>query len=104
MKKTLLSFGLALFLMSLLVQAKPKTTITYGKTLDGFFRAQVKNETNVALACYIALDGFKTKFQLPRKTTSRWVATNDKRFGVSDFSIWCDYLDIFPEYKQYRKG
>lgn len=86
------------------VMAKPKTTVSYGYSLDGFVRVKIKNETIKDLACWVAIDGFKKKFRLPAMTTSQWFTTNDKRYTYSDFSTWCDYIDLHPEYNQYNRG
>jgi len=86
------------------VLSKPKFLINYGYSLDGFVRIQVKNETIVDLACWVAIDGFKKKFRLPPYALSQWISANDKRFTYTNFSTWCGYLDSHPEYNDYNRG
>jgi len=96
--------GILLFVISFIVESKPKTKISYGYSLDGFARIQVKNETTENLACWIAIDGYKKKFRLPAMSTSQWITTNNKRYTYASFSTWCDYIDLHPEYKNYDRG
>lgn len=98
----LLSFSL--LLVSFSSFSKPKITILHGNNLEGFARTQVKNETSKELACWVAIDGFKQKFRLPPATTSQWFTANDKRFTYSNFSTWCDFIEFYPKYKNYRVG
>ncbi|WP_286234141.1 hypothetical protein [Thalassotalea sediminis] len=65
---------------------------------------QVKNESNRELACWVAIDGFKKKFRLPQFTTSQWITVYDKRYNYQNFSTWCDYIERYPEYRQYNRG
>ncbi len=89
-------------LFSPLIFALPKISVSYGETFDGFSRVKIKNETLVPLACFVAIDGHKTKFQLRARSTSDWFTSTDTRFNYQNFSTWCDYLDIHPEYKAYK--
>tara|TARA_R110000737_G_scaffold111165_1_gene144084 strand:- start:1052 stop:1363 length:312 start_codon:yes stop_codon:yes gene_type:complete len=95
-------FCTALIIISPLSMALPRVAITFGESLNGFARVKIKNETFEPLACFVAIDGQKTKFQLLRKSTSPWITTTDKRFNFQNFSTWCDYLEIHPKYKAYR--
>jgi len=95
-------FCAALIIISPLIMALPKVTVTFGESLNGFSRVRIKNETFVPLACFVAIDGYKTKFQLRAKSTSRWITTTDKRFNYRNFSTWCDYLEIHPKYNAYQ--
>lgn len=81
--------------------AIPKIKTEFGRTLDGHVRIKVINETNRQLACYVAIDGRKIKFRLPSMVHSRWYKATDKRFTVESFSTWCDYIELYPEYKNY---
>jgi len=92
---------LFVLLLSLVLplQAKVKITILHGKSQEGFVRVKIKNETNAALACYVAIDGRKVKFTLPPFLTSKWYQATDSRFNYRHFSTWCDYLELHPEYK-----
>lgn len=84
--------------------AKPKYKSFFGHSLEGFARVQVKNETSKDLACWVAIDGHKIKFRLPALNMSQWYTTNDKRFNYQNFSTWCDYIDLHPEYQKYNRG
>lgn len=95
-------FCATLILISPLLMASPKITVTFGESLDGFARIKVRNETFIPLACYVAIDGHKVKFQLSAKASSTWITSTDKRFNYKNFSTWCDYLEIHPQYKAYR--
>ena len=88
----------------LLVQAKPKFKTTFGYSLEGYARVQVKNETTKDLACWVAIDGHKKKFRLPPLTTSQWITVRDKRYTYKHFSTWCDFIDYHPEYRNYKNG
>jgi len=91
------------FLITDAAQAKPKTKTTYGKSLDGFARVKIKNNTTQNLACYIAINGYKVKFRLPSLRESKWYTATDKRFSYRNFSTWCDYLALHPEYLKYKQ-
>lgn len=95
-------FFAALIIFSPVSLALPKVTVTFDKSSDGFARVRIKNETFVPLACFVAIDGHKIKFQLRAKSTSRWVTATDKRFNYRNFSTWCDYLEIHPKYNAYQ--
>lgn len=103
-----LSFYLTVMLFSLLislaVEGKPKTTTLFDKTPNGFVKAKIKNETFEELACYIAIDGYKKKFRLSGQMESQWVVATDKRFSYINFSTWCDSIEFYPQYKQYKLG
>lgn len=93
---------LFLFTLSPLASALPKIAIAYNKTAEGFMRTQIKNETLEQLACYVAIDGFKRKYQLRPRSTSRWFTATDTKFNYTDFKIWCDYLEVHPKYRAYQ--
>lgn len=95
---------LGLLLNSFYVYSKPRTKVTFGHSLNGFARVQIKNETPKDLACWVAIDGFKKKFRLPALTSSQWVTANDKRYTYANFSTWCDYIDLHPQYRRYNQG
>ena len=90
------------FLITNTVQAKPKIKTIYGHSLDGFARVKIKNNTTENLACYVAIDGFKVKFRLLALRESKWYTATDKRFAYRNFSTWCDYLALHPEYLRYK--
>lgn len=95
-------FFAAIMVFSPVIIALPKITVTFGESLDGFTRVKIKNETFIPLACYVSIDGQKSKFQLRPKSTSTWVTSTDKRYNYTNFSTWCDYLEIHPKYNLYR--
>lgn len=97
-------FCLLLIFFSFYAFSKPKTKVYYGYSLEGFARLQVKNETNKELACWVAIDGFKKKFRLPPFAMSRWFTVYDKSYTYENFSVWCDYIELHPEYKNYGVG
>jgi hypothetical protein len=35
-------------------------------------------------------------------STSRWITTTKTRFAYQDSSTWCDYLEVYPNYKAYQ--
>lgn len=95
-----------LILLSILahdVIAQPKTSIEHGRNIDGFARVRINNLITKELACYVAIDGYKVKFRLPALNSSRWITATDTQFNHSNFSTWCDYLTLNPDYKKYRK-
>jgi len=100
--KFILYFFAALMIFSPESMALPKVTVSFDESLDGFARVKIKNETFVPLACFVAIDGHKIKFQLRAKSTSRWITSTDKRFNYRNFSTWCDYLEIHPKYNAYQ--
>ncbi len=85
------------------VIAKPKTSIEHGRSLEGYARVRINNLITKELACYVAIDGYKVKFRLPALNTSRWITATDTQFNHANFSTWCDYLELHPKYKEYRK-
>ena len=101
MQNKVIFTGVLLFFMTF-AQAKPKITVITNYSLDNFARIKVLNETTHRLACYVAIDGFKIKFRLQPKRASIWFKANDTRFKPSSFSYWCDYLELYPQYKKYK--
>lgn len=80
------------------VNAKPQISIEHGRTLDGFARIKITNETTEKLACHVAIDGYKIKFKLQARQPSGWYQATDKSFHHANFSVWCDYLDKHPKF------
>lgn len=95
-------YCLVFILISPVIFALPKTNISFNRDAEGFMRAQIKNETLEQLACYVAIDGYKRKFQLRPRSTSRWFTATDKRFDYTAFKTWCDYLELHPQYQKYQ--
>jgi hypothetical protein len=104
MKKLLILIFITvfIFLLTHAVQAKPQTKTIYAHSLDGFARVKIKNNTTENLACYIAINGYKVKFRLPALRESKWYTATDKRLAYRNFSTWCDYLTLHPEYLKYK--
>jgi len=98
---TLKYFCTILLIISPLSWSKPKTTITFNVNSAGFTQVKIKNETLTALACFVAIDGFKKRFRLRAKSTSIWITATDTRYNYQNFSTWCDYLSVHPKYKVY---
>ena len=84
--------------LAFLAYAKPRIEVMHGFTLDGFARVKIINRIPVELACFVAIDGHKAKFKLNALAESKWYKATDKRFKYTDFHIWCDYLELHPEY------
>jgi len=93
---------IVLLIISPLSWSKPRTTVTFNKTITGFTQVRIKNETFESLACFVAIDGFKKKFQLRPKSSSRWITATDKHYNYKNFSTWCDYLEVHPQFKNYQ--
>ncbi|QOL26336.1 hypothetical protein LP316_03250 [Thalassotalea sp. LPB0316] len=91
-----------LFSLCLPSYAMPDIRIEHGKSLDGFARARIINNTTEILACYVAIDGYKKKFVLGPLKPSTWYKATDKRFNYKHFSTWCDYLEFYPHYAKYQ--
>ena len=104
MKNFLFKILFITFILSIMniVYAKPKTKTIHGRNADGFSQVRIKNNTTESLACYIAIDGYKVKFRLPALRQSNWYTATDKGFTYRNFSTWCDFLSLHPEYAKYR--
>ena len=94
-------FAVSIFFTANYVHAKPKTKTTYGFNLDEFAQVKIKNNTTESLACYVAIDGYKIKFRLPALRQSKWYTATSKRFTYRNFSTWCDFLSLYPEYSKF---
>jgi len=94
-------FYIVMLTFSPVILALPKVTVSFGDS-NGFARIKIKNETFEPLACYVAIDGHKVKFKLQGQSSSRWISATDKRFNYQNFSTWCDYLELHPNYKAYQ--
>ncbi len=103
-KKTRLLFLLLFICVSFSAFSKPKTEVFYRYTPEGYAQIQVQNKTTAELACWIAIDGYKKKFRLPPLSVTRWFTASDKRYDYTSFSSWCDYIELYPQYKKYPVG
>jgi len=101
LNKNLYIIGFLIFIAAY-AHAKPKTTVITNYSLANFAQIKVTNETGEKLACYVAIDGYKIRFQLQPRRTSRWFKATDKRFKPTSLSHWCDYLELYPDYKKYK--
>lgn len=96
-------FFMCLSFFCLTVDALPKTSIQHGTDAQGIPRVKMTNETNLTLACYVAIDGYKKKFVLNPFKSSIWFAATSNLYNHSHFSTWCDSLAFYPNYEKYRK-
>jgi hypothetical protein len=94
-------FCTVLLIISPISWGLPKVVVAYNKTTAGITQVRIENKTAGILACFVAIDGFKTKFQLRARARTQWISATDTRFNYRNFSTWCDYLDIHPKYKAY---
>lgn len=83
--------------------AMPKITVTKNLDNKGFTKIRVYNQTRVTLACYVSIDGHKSRFVLLGRSNSSWYTATSKKFSHTDFKTWCDYLKYHPSYEAYRK-
>ena len=90
-------FTLLFFTTSLL--AMPKINVKHQRNAKGFAEAQVSNLTMEQLICHVAIDGYKLRFKLKAMEFSRWYTATDILFNHTNFSIWCDYLKLYPNYQ-----
>jgi len=85
------------------VQAKnTKIEIVHGYSTDGYARIKIISNIKKELACYVAIDGHKSKFRLPPHKASRWHKANSKHYDHTNFSTWCDLIEFYPQYKKYK--
>tara|TARA_B110001454_G_scaffold215398_1_gene236788 strand:+ start:157 stop:465 length:309 start_codon:yes stop_codon:yes gene_type:complete len=95
-RKTFISFILLIF--SLSVSAQPKFLVQHKRNVKNFAEIQLTNQTAKSLLCYVAIDGHKLYFHLLPEQPSQWYKATDTRFNYKNFSTWCDYLSLYPEY------
>tara|TARA_B100000809_G_scaffold58248_1_gene54612 strand:+ start:407 stop:709 length:303 start_codon:yes stop_codon:yes gene_type:complete len=89
-----------LLLLTTNVLAMPKITVKNQRNINGFAETQVINNTMENLICYVAIDGHKKLFRLKAIESSRWFTATDIRFNHTNFSVWCDYLKLYPKYQE----
>ncbi|MBU2869571.1 hypothetical protein [Colwellia sp. E2M01] len=85
--------------MSSAVLAMPKISIKHQRNTNGFAQVQVQNETTENLLCHIEIDGYKLRFRLKPRAFSNWHTATDTRFNHTHFSVWCDYLRLYPQHQ-----
>jgi hypothetical protein len=76
--------------------------MVHGYSTDGYARIKVINNIKKELACYVAIDGHKSKFRLPSQKASRWYKANNKHYDHTNFSTWCGLIEFYPQYKKYK--
>jgi len=96
-RKTILIFILLIFSIS--VSALPNFLVKHKRNAKNLTEIQITNQTSKALICYVAIDGHKILFRLQPLQPSKWYKATDVRFNYNNFSTWCDYLSLHPEYK-----
>ncbi|MFT5757740.1 MAG: hypothetical protein ACI9LM_002476 [Alteromonadaceae bacterium] len=85
------------------IQAKNTTIeIKHEYSIDGYAQVKVLNNIKEEQACYVAIDGYKSKFRLPALKASRWHKATSKHYDHTNFSVWCDLLAFYPQYKKYK--
>ena len=89
-------------LFAIAVYAKPKITVENGFDINNHAQIKVTNGTIEELACYVAIDGQKIRFRLLAYRSSRWFKATDPRYNHSTFSSWCDYIELYPNFKKFR--
>ncbi len=82
------------------VTAKPNVIVKHQRNVENYAEIQITNQTTKSLICYVAIDGYKTYFKLPPKQPSIWYRATDPRFNHKNFSTWCDYLSLHPQYNR----
>ena len=93
------ALGLLLVFFTTPSSAAVKIGIIHGKTEAGVAKIKIKNKTNIALACYVAVDGQKINFHIDPFLSSKWYQAADSGFNYRHFITWCDQLSLYPEYK-----
>ena len=98
MNLKLITFSL-LLLSTTSALAMPKINIKHQRNAKDFAEVQVNNLTMDHLICYVAIDGHKLRFRLQAMAYSKWYTATDTRFNHTNFSVWCDYLKLHPNYQ-----
>ncbi|MBA6328948.1 hypothetical protein H4J46_13560 [Colwellia sp. MB02u-6] len=75
------------FIISPVIWALPKITLTFGESSNGFSQVKIKNETEKSLAYFVAIDGYKAKFRLRMRLISRWITTTDTGYTYQDLVL-----------------
>jgi len=79
--------------------AKPKFLVKHQRNEKNLAEIQIINQTTKALICYVAIDGHKIRFRLQPRQPSKWYRATDPSFNHKNFSTWCDYLSLHPQYQ-----
>ncbi len=92
-----------LLMFSTSIIAKPKIALQHQRSAQNLAEIKVTNLTVETLICYVAIDGHRLYFRLQAHQPSKWYKATDPRLNFSNFSTWCDYLYLHPEYKPRKK-
>lgn len=98
MKIKLITF-LILLLYTANAFTMPKINVKHQRNRENFAEVQVSNLTMEKLICHVAIDGYKLPFKLKAMEISKWYTATDIRFNHTNFSVWCDYLKLYPQYQ-----
>jgi len=93
---------LGLFLITDIQAKNTHVEIRHGYSTDGYAQVKVLNNIREELACYVAIDGHKSKFRLPPHKASQWHTANNRNYDHTNFSTWCDLIEFYPQYKKYK--
>jgi hypothetical protein len=69
---------------------------------EEYTRAKIINNSNKALACYIAIDGYKVKFNLLARQHSKWYKATDKQLTYTAFSSHCNHIKKHNAHRLYN--
>jgi len=94
---------LLLLAFSLTSIAKPKFLVKHQRNAKNLAEIQLINQTAKALICYVAIDGHKIRFRLQPRQPSKWYQATEPSFNHKNFSAWCDYLSLHPEFQKKTK-
>jgi hypothetical protein len=89
-----------LLTVSTVINASPNVMVKHQRNAKNLAEVQIINQTIESLICYVAIDGHKIRFRLPARQPSKWYKATDERFNHTNFSTWCDYLSLHPEYQK----
>jgi len=100
--KSYYSLFIGLFFVTNTLAKNTHVEIKHSYTIDGYAQIKVLNNIKKELACYVAIDGHKSKFRLPPLKASQWHKATSKRYDHTNFSTWCDLIEFYPQYKKYK--
>lgn len=91
-------FSFILLVCSISINAQPKVTVQHQRSAQNFAEIKITNQTIETLICYVAIDGHRLYFRLQPNQPSQWYKATDMRLNFSNFSTWCDYIYLHPQY------
>lgn len=98
--RTLLCFFCLFF--TTLSFAQPKVAVKHQRDSNNLAEIQLINQTSKELVCYVSIDGYKLYFRLLANQPSQWYRATDPRFNYTNFSSWCDYLSLHPDFAKVK--